>query len=105
MGGDMEHLRSVTPRGLVDKARVPILLIHGVDDSVVPVEQSRSMHKALRRANKSVHYVELEGDDHWLSSASTRTQMLQEIETFLAQHLKKSAAPASASDASPATIQ
>ena len=70
-----------------------------------PAPRSGAATPALRRANKSVHYVELEGDDHWLSSASTRTQMLQEIETFLAQHLKKSAAPASASDASPATIQ
>jgi hypothetical protein len=33
--------------------------------------------------------VELGGDDHWLSSASTRTLMLQEIESFLAQNLKK----------------
>jgi len=33
--------------------------------------------------------VELGGDDHWLSSASTRTQMLQEIETFLAKAMNK----------------
>ena len=31
-----------------------------------------------------MRYVELSGDDHWLSSASTRTQVLQEIEAFLA---------------------
>ena len=40
-------------------------------------------------AGRNVRYVELGGDDHWLSSASTRTQMLQEIEGFLAQSLKK----------------
>ena len=53
------------------------------------VEQSRSMNKKLLRAKRNVRYVELGGDDHWLSSASTRTQMLQEIETFLATNLKK----------------
>ena len=46
--------------------------------------------KKLKAAKRDVKYVELGGDDHWLSSASTRTQMLQEIETFLAQHLRTS---------------
>ena len=46
------------------------------------------MNRKLLRAKRNVRYVELGGDDHWLSSASTRTQMLQEIETFLAQAIR-----------------
>ncbi len=87
MGEDMKHLRAVSPVRLAGQVRAPILLLHGVDDSVVPIEQSRSMDASLRRANKTVRYIELRGDDHWLSSASTRTQMLRELETFLAEHL------------------
>ena len=41
----------------------------------------------LRGAKKNVRFVELPGDDHWLSSASTRTQMLHEVEIFLAENL------------------
>jgi len=89
MGSDMDHLRSISPLRLADKVRVPILLLHGREDSVVSVEQSRSMNKKLLRAKRDVRFVELGGDDHWLSSASTRTQMLQEIETFLAKAMKK----------------
>ena len=89
MGSDMEHLRKVSPLRHADKVRIPILLLHGLEDSVVPVEQSRSMNRKLLRAKRDVRFVELGGDDHWLSSASTRTQMLQEIETFLAQSLRK----------------
>jgi dipeptidyl aminopeptidase/acylaminoacyl peptidase len=89
MGDDMDHLRAVSPIRNADKVHVPVLLIHGVDDSVVPIEQSRNMDAALRRAGKQVRYVELKGDDHWLSAASTRTQMLQEIEKFLAENLAK----------------
>ena len=85
----MDHLRAVSPIRIADKVRVPILLIHGVDDSVVPIEQSRNMDAALRRAGKQVRYVELKGDDHWLSGASTRTQMLQEVEKLLAESLAK----------------
>jgi dipeptidyl aminopeptidase/acylaminoacyl peptidase len=85
---DMDHLRKISPIRHADVVHVPILLLHGVDDTVVPVEQTRSMNAKLVRAKKNVRYVELKGDDHWLSSASTRTQVLQEIETFLATSLK-----------------
>jgi dipeptidyl aminopeptidase/acylaminoacyl peptidase len=89
MGSDMDHLRKVSPLRQADHARIPILLLHGLEDSVVPVEQSRAMNRKLLLAKRNVRYVELGGDDHWLSSASTRTQMLQELETFLAQSLRK----------------
>ena len=89
MGSDKEQLRRVSPLRHADKVRIPILLLHGLEDSVVPIEQSRAMHAKLQRAQRDVRYKELGGDDHWLSSASTRTMMLQELETFLAQSLKK----------------
>jgi dipeptidyl aminopeptidase/acylaminoacyl peptidase len=85
---DMDHLRKISPLRHAEVVRVPTLLIHGAEDTVVPVEQSRSMNSKLVRAKKNVRYVELKGDDHWLSSASTRTQVLQEIESFIAASLK-----------------
>ncbi|HKE93232.1 MAG TPA: S9 family peptidase, partial [Povalibacter sp.] len=90
---DMAHLRKISPTRHAEQVRVPILILHGADDSVVPVEQSRAMSRKLRGAHKDVRYVELRGDDHWLSAASTRTQMLHEIETFLAEHLARSSEP------------
>lgn len=92
---DRERIRSVSPAFLAAQVRIPILLIHGTDDTVVPIDQSRRMHRALTEAGKDVRFVELRGDDHWLSDAPTRIQMLREIETFLAQHLSQ-AAPAPA---------
>jgi dipeptidyl aminopeptidase/acylaminoacyl peptidase len=92
--GDEKHLRKVSPKVQAGKARAPILLIHGNEDTVVPVEQSRRMNDTLRGEKKNVRYVELTGDDHWLSSASMRTQMLSEIEKFLAENIgKPGAAP------------
>ena len=89
MGSDMDQLRRVSPLRQADKARIPILLLHGLEDSVVDIQQSREMHAKLQRAKRDVRFKELGGDDHWLSSASTRTMMLQELETFLARSLKK----------------
>ncbi|HVZ98891.1 MAG TPA: alpha/beta fold hydrolase [Caulobacterales bacterium] len=84
---DRERIRSVSPANLADRVHIPILLIHGTNDTVVPIEQSRRMRDRLQAAGKDVRYVELQGDDHYLSDATTRTQMLQELETFLAANL------------------
>lgn len=85
---DAEHLRQIAPVNLAQRVRVPILLIHGNDDSVVPLQQSQRMAEALRAAGKPHQLIVLDGDDHWLSDMATRTRMLREIETFLAQELR-----------------
>jgi dipeptidyl aminopeptidase/acylaminoacyl peptidase len=84
---DRDRIRSVSPANLAGNVRIPILLMHGTDDSVVPIIQSRRMYDRLRAAGKDVRFVELRGDDHWLSDAPTRIQMLHELETFLAANL------------------
>ncbi|HEU4654324.1 MAG TPA: prolyl oligopeptidase family serine peptidase, partial [Steroidobacteraceae bacterium] len=65
-----------------------VLLIHGVDDTVVPFEQSQMMDSALKAAGKHSRLVSLKGEDHWLSRSDTRTQVLTELEQFLSENLK-----------------
>ena len=75
-----------SPARLAARADAPMLLIHGRDDTVVPIEQSRVMAQALRRAGKPVEMVELDGEDHWLSRSETRQRMLGETLRFLEAH-------------------
>ncbi|MEJ0060836.1 MAG: S9 family peptidase [Terricaulis sp.] len=90
---DRERIRGVSPANLADRVQIPILLIHGTDDTIVPIAQSRRMLDRLQSSGKNVRFVELTGDDHWLSDAPTRIQMLRELETFLAANMPP-AAPA-----------
>jgi dipeptidyl aminopeptidase/acylaminoacyl peptidase len=76
-------LDAISPIKHIDKVKVPILLIHGRDDTVVPFEQSQMMADALKRAGKPVELVALPSEDHWLSRSQTRLQMLQAIVKFL----------------------
>lgn len=76
-------LDDLSPAYLAASIDGPLLLIHGKDDTVVPIEQSRVMAEALRRAGKPVELVELPGEDHWLSRSETRRQMLAETVRFL----------------------
>ena len=76
-----------SPARKANGVRAPVLLIHGVDDTVVPISQSETMAKALQEAQKTFSFVRLENEDHWLSRSATRTRLLQELDGFLAKYL------------------
>ena len=76
-------LDQVSPAAHVGEIEIPVLLIHGRDDTVVPISQSRRMANAMQAAGKPVELVELPGEDHWLSRGETRLKMLQATVAFL----------------------
>jgi dipeptidyl aminopeptidase/acylaminoacyl peptidase len=80
------RLREVSPANQADRADAPVLLIHGKDDTIVPIEQSRIMERALKRAGKPVEFVELDSEDHHLSREPTRIAMLKAVIAFVEKH-------------------
>ncbi|MFK8014772.1 MAG: alpha/beta hydrolase family protein [Gammaproteobacteria bacterium] len=78
-----EALKAVSPANFADAFTAPVLLVHGRDDTVVPLAQSKRMERALRKADKSVELVTLNGEDHWLSTSATRLELLKQIDAFL----------------------
>ncbi|MBX3532461.1 MAG: prolyl oligopeptidase family serine peptidase, partial [Rhizobiaceae bacterium] len=84
--GEEDVLARYSPANLAAKADAPILLIHGKDDTVVPLEQSRIMADALHKAGKPVELVVQKGADHWLSRGDTRLEMLTATMAFIEKH-------------------
>lgn len=76
----------ISPILLADKAEIPILLIHGRDDTVVPLAQSQVMARALEKAGKPVELVVQKGADHWLSQGNTRLETLTASLAFIEKH-------------------
>lgn len=76
-------LGQYSPSAWASMVEIPVLLIHGRDDTRVPISQSRQMADKLRAAGKSVELLELAGEDHFLSSGATRLQMLKATVAFL----------------------
>ena len=85
-GPDDPALDAISPIKHLGADTVPILLIHGKDDTVVPYEQSQVMYDALRSAKKDAELVTLKEEDHWLSRGATRLQMLEASVAFLRAH-------------------
>ena len=84
---DEAKLKAVSPLQLVDKIKIPVLLLHGTEDYVVPIAQSRAMKKALDRNGKKTELMEFEKEGHsgWQSYNYVRAQTA--IDQFLWKHL------------------
>jgi dipeptidyl aminopeptidase/acylaminoacyl peptidase len=79
-------LKSISPIAYAARADAPILLIHGQDDSVVPLEQSQIMYSALKSAGKPVEFIQTKSEDHWLSREATRVETLKAAVAFVEKY-------------------
>jgi dipeptidyl aminopeptidase/acylaminoacyl peptidase len=77
------RLREISPILHVDNVTVPVMLVHGKEDTVVPFDQSSDMAKALKRAQKPYEFVTLDQEDHFLSRSATRLQTLRAVVGFV----------------------
>jgi dipeptidyl aminopeptidase/acylaminoacyl peptidase len=82
-GAKDPDLAAISPAQQAAKVDIPVLLIHGKDDTVVRYDQSQAMADALKKAGKPFQFVTLDGEDHWLSRGATRQKMLNETVAFV----------------------
>lgn len=75
--------RSVSPINFAADFSIPVLMMHGDRDLVVPVAESRRMAARLRSAGKAHSYIEQAGADHHFSRTADRLQFLQQVDAFL----------------------
>jgi dipeptidyl aminopeptidase/acylaminoacyl peptidase len=80
------RLVDISPARHAKDISAPVLLMHGRDDTVIPIAQTETMAASLRREGKSVEVTMLEGEDHWLSRSATRRQSLETLMAFVEKH-------------------
>jgi dipeptidyl aminopeptidase/acylaminoacyl peptidase len=81
------NLAAKSPINAVKSIKIPVLIIYGTGDGVVPNEQSERMARALKNAGKNVTVAVLAGEDHWLSTTDARVRVLKELDAFLGKNL------------------
>lgn len=84
---EKEILRSISPVFHARAFEAPVLLLHGEKDTIVDIDQSKAMDKALRKAKKDVTFIRLKGEDHWLTQEETRIETLRAVAAFIEKHL------------------
>ena len=84
---DAAMLRAASPALKVDAIDIPILIVQGDEDYIVPVEQGRLMAKALAKAGKPHEYWEIEGEGHGGFERDVELKYLTRVIDFIAKHL------------------
>lgn len=81
-------LMARSPISRADDMDTPLMVIHGANDPRVPKAQSDELVRRLRALGRDVRYVVKDDEGHGLANPESRTEVYQEIESFLATHLK-----------------
>lgn len=81
---DKAKIEAISPANAAANFKAPVLLIHGNDDTVVPIGQSIRMENELKKAGKTVTFIRQKQADHWLSTSEVRLQTLRELDKFVA---------------------
>lgn len=90
---DKVKLAAVSPITYANTYVPPVLLIHGVQDGVVPVAQSRNMERALKAAGKTVTLKLYKDEGHSGWESKNDKSAMTEIAAFLATYIPPASSP------------
>lgn len=77
-----------SPLFLADRVKTPLLLIHGLSDTNVPIGESWQMFNALRILGKPVEFVGVYEEDHHILNPRKRHEWTSAIMAFFAKYLQ-----------------
>lgn len=80
---EKEAIDALSPRYRAAEINIPVLLMHGTEDGIVPDKQSELMQKALEKAGKSVRYLPFPGEPHSRWSTKNEIRQIEEAIAFL----------------------
>jgi dipeptidyl aminopeptidase/acylaminoacyl peptidase len=87
LGRDREALRAQSPVDLVDRIRVPVMLVHGRLDERVPIHQFYAMEKALREAGRPPLTLVKDRESHGFWDLDNNVELYGMLLDFLDRHI------------------
>ncbi|GIF10011.1 S9 family peptidase [Actinoplanes teichomyceticus] len=85
---DAELLRDLSPIHRIDRLRAPLMVVHGENDSNVPVIEAEQVVAALAARGVGHRYLLFPGEGHELLHRSSRATYLRETTAWLTTHLR-----------------
>ena len=80
---DRELLERLSPLRRVDALTAPLLVVHGANDTNVPVSESEQIVDALRLADRDVRYLLFSDDGHGIVKRENRAALATAISEWL----------------------
>ncbi|KWV11106.1 prolyl oligopeptidase [Xanthomonas translucens] len=97
MDGAGSELAAVSPVNLADKSKVPVFIAAGGEDETAPIEHSKKMEAALKKAGVPVETLYVPTEGHGFYTEEHRREFYTRRLAFLSRSLGGAqAAPAPA---------
>lgn len=77
-----------SPLFSADKIKTPLLLLHGMEDTNVPIGESIQMYTALKILGKPVEFIQVRGENHGISNYKRRVEWNNSIYAWFAKWLQ-----------------
>jgi len=85
---DQALLRTGSPVTYVDKNDPPMLILHGTNDTTVPVDQSETLATVMKKAGAPVELIIVKGASHSFHLQPKQRDLRPAVIGFFDQHLK-----------------
>ena len=99
--GPRADVAAVSPTRMADRIKVPVFMAAGGEDRRTPIQHTKMMEQALRKAGKQVETLYYDTEGHGFYKPENRREYYTRLLAFLSRHLggatASTAAPASAS--------
>jgi dipeptidyl aminopeptidase/acylaminoacyl peptidase len=86
-----ELLRQLSPIHRVDRIKVPVLVIHGANDTNVPVGEAQQVVDSLKRRNVPVEYILFPDEGHGIGKEPNRISSSIATVRFFEKYLRPTA--------------
>jgi dipeptidyl aminopeptidase/acylaminoacyl peptidase len=81
-------LRDLSPIHKVDRVKTPLIVLHGANDTNVPVVEAEQVVASLKQRGIPVEYVLFPDEGHGWRKTANRVRSTAEIVKFFREHLK-----------------
>ncbi|HEX5709350.1 MAG TPA: S9 family peptidase [Pyrinomonadaceae bacterium] len=85
---EAEMLKKLSPIHRVDRVKAPTIVLHGANDTNVPVVEAEQVVENLKRRNVPVEYVLFPDEGHGWRKTPNRIRSTVEIVKFFDKHLR-----------------
>jgi dipeptidyl aminopeptidase/acylaminoacyl peptidase len=90
---DRELLRELSPLRRIDRIVAPLLVVHGANDSNVPVSESAQLVDALRALGRTHRYLRFPDEGHEVLGRVNREILIGTAVDWLCHHLAEARVP------------